>query len=100
MRTGRALLLALCALLPTQSSAQALDLQRGRALHQMFCSRCHGIDLYTRSGRRAESFDALRRWVYWWAIDARLGWSRLEIDDVSHYLNERFYHFPCGDSEC
>lgn len=76
------------------------DLQRGSALHQVFCTLCHGDEVYTRASRRIDSFEALRRWVRWWSIEGDLGWSRLEIDQVGHYLNETYYRYPCGDQRC
>jgi len=34
------------------------------------------------------------------SAELRSGWSADEIDDVTLYLDDRYYGFPCPDAQC
>ena len=44
----------------------------------------------------AEAHAAMRRW----ASETGTGWTPAEIDDVSVYLNRRYYRFRCPTALC
>jgi hypothetical protein len=92
-----AVMLLACAALP----ARAADAERGRALYEARCDLCHGSSVHVREARKATTFDGLRRQVARWNAEIGGGtWSREEIDDVTVYLNNRYYFFSCPESVC
>ena len=83
------------------SAAQAAaDAERGRILYETRCSACHANSVHKRSARKAKSFDGVRAQVLRWSAEAGGNWTRDEIDDVTQYLNRRYYGFPCPSSVC
>jgi mono/diheme cytochrome c family protein len=84
--------------LPAAASAQALD--RGRALYETRCVACHERSVHQRTSRRAPDFAALRREVERWAGTAGGEWKTEEIDQVTVYLNDRYYKYPCPPTVC
>jgi len=91
-RRAAAVLLGLCGLwLPLAQAAQpAFD--RGRALYEHHCRFCHESWAHSREGRHETTIDGLRKRVQAWSIHSGLDWGPSEIDDVTDYLNRRFYH--------
>jgi len=86
----------LCVLLPAQSA----EAERGRALYEARCDRCHGVSVHVREARKATSFKGVREQVARWNVELGGTWSGDEIDDVTVYLNKRYYAFPCPESVC
>ena len=91
------LALSLAGLCAAQTPA---DAERGRILYETRCSSCHATSVHLRSARSAKSFDSLRVQVQRWSAAAGGSWSADEIDDVSLYLNQRYYRFPCAHAGC
>ena len=87
---------ALCAV----ASARAADADRGKILYETRCTACHKASVHQREARKAASFKGVREQVARWSAEVRSGWSRDEIDDVTLYLNNRYYGFPCPDAVC
>lgn len=81
-------------------SATAADAGRGGTLYETRCRACHDASVHHRDARKARSFDALRAQVRRWSAEAGGAWSADELDDVTFYLNERYYRFPCPQSWC
>jgi hypothetical protein len=81
-------------------SAHGADADRGKALYETRCDRCHGSGIHAREARKAVSFDAIRAQVARWNGELGGGWSVDDIDDVTVYLNSRYYFFPCPESVC
>lgn len=73
---------------------------RGRALYETRCSACHDRSVHRRESRIATDFETLRRQVERWNENAGGEWRTEEIDQVTAYLNERYYKFPCPPSIC
>ena len=71
--------------------AAAQDFDRGQALYENHCQHCHEGWAHTRDGRVVDSLDGLRLRVSSWSMHAGLHWGDEEIDDVTRYLNRRFY---------
>jgi mono/diheme cytochrome c family protein len=87
--------------LATLSGAQAdPDSERGKALYEARCGACHTNSVHNRNARKAASFEKLRAQVLRWSAEVGGSWSQDEIDDVAHYLNQRYYLFPCPQSVC
>lgn len=78
----------------------AADVERGGVLYETRCNACHGSSVHQRSTRKAKSFDGLRAQVLRWSKEAGGNWTKDEIDDVTLYLNQRYYRFPCPQSVC
>jgi mono/diheme cytochrome c family protein len=74
-------------------SAQSPLAQRGRQLYEMHCGLCHQQSVHSRTTRVARSMADIRGYVKRWSGVAGLAWTNEEIDEVSLYLNERYYRF-------
>ncbi len=90
----RALLtgLILCLSLPALP-ALAADVAHGGQLQQENCMSCHDDGIYTRANRKVTSLDGLQKQVRRCELTLGLKWFDDDIDDVSAYLNQNFYHF-------
>ena len=75
------------------TQAYGADLGRGKALYQNHCRGCHESTAHVRDDRRARDLRELRRWVARWALQIEMGWNRDEVEDVTGYLNDAYYHF-------
>ena len=88
-RTGPVVIGAIMAGVSAAAAAEAFD--RGAALYENHCRHCHEGWAHTRDGRVVNSLDGLRARVASWSVHAGLHWGDEEIDDVTRYLNRRFY---------
>ena len=80
-----------CAGLAFSAPTTRAEFDRGQALYENHCIECHESWAHTREGRHVASLDALRKRVVAWSIHTGLGWRNEEVDDVTDYLNRRFY---------
>jgi mono/diheme cytochrome c family protein len=80
-----------------QASAGA---ERGKVLYETRCIACHANSVHNRDARKAKSFDALRAQVLRWSAEVGGAWTADEVDDVTLYLNQRYYRFPCPQILC
>ena len=78
----------------------AADAERGKILYETRCNACHQASVHGRSTRKAKSFDDVRAQVLRWSSEAGGSWARDDVDDVTLYLNQRFYRFNCPPSAC
>lgn len=76
------------------------DAERGKVLYETRCSACHASSVHQRNARKAKSFDSLRVEVLRWSVEAGGSWSAGEIYDLTLYLNQRYYRFPCPPTLC
>lgn len=78
----------------TAMPAQALtgDPIRGEKLHAK-CLDCHGTSLYEPDKRKIKSLKALRKEVKRWGTYYAPALSEQEVEDITVWLNERFYRF-------
>lgn len=86
--------------LSTIAPASAADANRGRALYESRCDTCHTTSVHVRESRRASDFAGIRLQVERWNGQLGGAWRREDIDDVTVYLNDRFYRYPCPDAMC
>ena len=78
----------------------AADAERGKILYETRCNACHDASVHSRSARKAKSFDGVRAQVLRWSGEVGGSWAKDDVDDVTLYLNQRFYRFICPPSVC
>ena len=82
-------------------SAQSMpDPQRGRMLYETQCNGCHEAHLHMGDAPRAKSWQAVREQVERWAKAGRTAWTEDEYRDVTAWLNEAYYRYPCPEPTC
>ncbi|MGO9445523.1 MAG: hypothetical protein ACLPXB_12190 [Thiobacillaceae bacterium] len=78
---------------PSEKTVIPVTSSRGQLLYENHCTSCHESTVHVRDDRRVQSLTELRERVARWATYLNLHWSEMEVDDVVHYLNNRFYKF-------
>ncbi len=80
--------------------AGAADIRHGQALHEAHCIRCHadlaggdGSGLYTRAERLVGNLPGLEKQVRFCRDNLGLTWFDEDVEDVSAFLNARYYRF-------
>lgn len=73
------------------SPAAAQDFDPGRALYENHCESCHADWVHTREARKVTTLDELRARVATWSVHTGLQWTTEEVDEVTRYVNRRFY---------
>jgi len=84
-------ILTAIALLLAGASTRAADAERGRLLYENHCTVCHTSVVHLREQRKATSREEIQTWIRRWQKELNLQWGTAEVDDVSDYLNERYY---------
>lgn len=76
------------------------DFERGKLLYQARCVGCHDKSVHNRDARKAVTIEAIRAQVRRW--DGAMGgaWKDPEVNDVTTYLNELYYRYPCTPEIC
>jgi mono/diheme cytochrome c family protein len=101
MRLPPIVFIAACALsFASVPDAGAADAERGRILYEARCGGCHGESVHAREKHQAGDFEAVRGWVRRWSANLAYAWTDDEVNDVSVYLNARYYHFRCPATVC
>jgi mono/diheme cytochrome c family protein len=80
--------------------ALAADADRGRNLYESHCEGCHAESVHGREKRAATDFESARSWVRRWGVNLGLAWTEDDVNDVTVYLNSRYYRFPCPATVC
>jgi len=75
------------------AKAASADSGRGKLLYENQCAGCHESTVHIRGDRKAKSVAEIRAAVLRWAETQKLNWGPAEIDDVTAYLAENFYHY-------
>jgi hypothetical protein len=78
---------------PSERTVIPVTPSRGQLLYEDHCTSCHESTVHVRDDRRVQSLTELRERVERWATYLNLHWSEVDVDDVVHYLNSRFYKF-------
>ena len=86
--------------LATAAPLHAADLDRGRMLYESSCTACHSRSVHLRQARRAPDYAAIRVQVERWGREAGVAWTRNDLDDVTFFLNDRYYRFNCQAGKC
>lgn len=97
---GFAAVLVVGCVMCVPASAHGADTDRGRALYEARCDLCHSTSVHVRESRKAISFEGVRAQVARWNGELGGAWSADDINDVTVYLNNRYYFFPCPESVC
>jgi len=88
------LTLSLCTLaLLGAGTAQAGNAQKGKALVDTHCQRCHGSEVYTRPDHRVTSWPGLIKQVTRCEQMLGLTWFDDDIENTATYLNQEYYKF-------
>ena len=69
------------------------DIERGKALYTNHCLSCHESTVHVRDHKKAKTLKQLKSLVIRWADTITLNWQQDEINDVTDYLNSRFYGY-------
>ena len=85
-------LAAALALLAAAGDTRAGDSERGRLLYENHCTVCHTSVVHVREQRKAASREQIQSWIRRWQKELNLQWGVTEIDDVTEFLNDRYYH--------
>lgn len=80
------------AVLPA-SILQAAEPDPGKQLHDQHCTQCHGSEVMTRKDRRVNNLQELGAQVRQCDSNLGLKWFDDDIEAVTQYLNQNFYHF-------
>lgn len=67
--------------------------ERGQLLYENHCQSCHTSLVHIRERHSARSLEDVRQWTRRWSRELHLPWSAEDIDDVSRYLNARYYRY-------
>ena len=71
----------------------AADAARGKLLYETSCNECHTKSVSGRPNRTAKSVSDIRKRVIQWESYKGYHWSKEEVEDVTQYLNDRFYKY-------
>jgi mono/diheme cytochrome c family protein len=66
---------------------------RGQLLYENQCIACHESVVHIRSNRGVKSLPELQAAVARWATYAKPSWDSEEIEEVTRYLDSRYYKF-------
>ena len=97
---ARRLVLLALVLVTLSVVAVAADVDRGRALYESRCFECHSPAAHSRPAHVARDFDEIRAWVRRWNTNLGLQWTDEDIADVTVYLNNAYYRYPCPQDVC
>jgi len=89
----------LCVIILSISSAFAesgaqLDTDRGAMLYDDHCIQCHTQQVHWQEKKLVNDWKSLVAQVDRWQHASGLEWSKNDIEEVSRYLNGKFYHYP------
>jgi len=73
--------------------ASPLQADKGKALYEEKCTRCHNSELFTREDRSVNNLEVLKTRVKVCSIAAEAEWADDKINIVVDYLNKHFYKF-------
>ncbi len=78
----------------SSASTNAADPNRGQAMYELRCIECHDTSVHGRQNRSAKNYEEIRGWVIRWNNTLGALWDTDDIEDVSAYLNKRYYRYP------
>jgi cytochrome c5 len=84
-------------LLMAAGDTSAADAERGRLLYENHCTVCHTSVVHVREQRKAASREEIQSWIRRWQKELGLQWGTMEVDDVTEFLNKRYYRLE-GES--
>jgi mono/diheme cytochrome c family protein len=85
----------LCLLLfAVSGGVAAAESGRGELLYSTYCDSCHTEKVHWREKKSATNWTSLVAEVRRWQSNAKLEWSRDDVEAVARYLNTLHYHYP------
>jgi mono/diheme cytochrome c family protein len=73
---------------------RAMEFDRGEALYENHCATCHDPQAHLAGEmRHVTTMADLRARVVAWSVHSGLNWSDEDVNDVTDFLNRRFYRF-------
>ncbi|MBM3394110.1 MAG: cytochrome c [Betaproteobacteria bacterium] len=88
-------MLPLILVLPVLGHAQQGDTARGQAMYELHCGGCHSESVHGRPNRTSRNIQEVQSWVVRWSTHLRANWRAEDVADVTRYLNDTYYGFPC-----
>ena len=82
------------------AAAHAGDTDRGELLYGARCAGCHSESVHSRAARKALTIEGIKAQVRRWNAYLDGAWGEREIDDVTTYLNDLYYRYPCTPEVC
>ena len=76
------------------------DFDRGKLLYNARCVGCHDKSVHNRAARKALTIEGIKAQVRRWDRFMEGGWRDEEVNDVTTYLNELYYLYPCPPAIC
>ena len=70
------------------------DTIRGAMLYDNHCIQCHTQQIHWREKNIVTDWESLIAQVDRWQHTSGLVWSKADIEEVSRYLNGKYYHYP------
>ncbi len=55
----------------------------------------HDVSVHGRNNRVAKNYEDIRSWVARWNKTLDGLWDAEDMEDLSAYLNSRYYRYPC-----
>jgi hypothetical protein len=80
--------------------AGAGDFERGKTLYNARCVGCHDRSVHQREARKALTIEGIKAQVRRWDAFLQGAWRNNEVNDVTTYLNELYYRYPCTPEVC
>ncbi|MGV3580994.1 MAG: hypothetical protein ACO1N8_01675 [Methylophilus sp.] len=84
--------LLFCMNVSVKADSEANEL-RGELLYITSCDACHTSSIHWRDKKLVNDWNGLKFQVTRWQEIAKASWSAQDIEDVTLYLNKRFYHY-------
>ena len=81
-------------------AANAGDADRGELLYNARCVGCHNEGVHNRAARKALTIGGIKAQVRRWNAFLQGAWSEREVNDVTSYLNDLYYGYPCTPEVC
>ena len=69
------------------------DASISKELHDEYCLKCHGTEVYSRKDRFVKNMDGLNKQIKRCQLSVGAQWFDEEAADVADYLNSEFYNF-------
>jgi hypothetical protein len=89
-------ILALMQNIPLDSDG---EVSYGQKIYDIHDVLCYGVSVYENGQHQTKDWQSLRNAVNEWQNKRELNWQPAEIDEVSAYLNMRFFHYPTPGGE-
>jgi hypothetical protein len=70
------------------------DLNYAQRLYDIHDVLCYGVSIFENGEHLTKDWPSLRNALDAWQNEHTLDWKPAEVDEVTNYLNERFFRFP------